>query len=126
MDLDVFRSLKKNDILFLDSSHAVGTGTDTVHEFLNILPELAPGVIVHFHDIFFPFDYPLPWVVEYHRVWAEQYLLNAFLMYNEEFEVLGCNGYIKVNFLSVFKERMPEQFQSRFGGSFWFRRKPND
>jgi hypothetical protein len=123
MDLDIFRSLKKNDILFLDSSHTVGSGTDTVHEILNILPELAPGVIVHIHDIFLPSDLPSDWIVDHHRVWAEQYLLQAFLMFNKEFEVLGSNVYMMLNFKSVFAERMPEQFQSRFGASFWFRRK---
>jgi hypothetical protein len=121
--LDIFRSLKKNDILFLDSSHTVGSGTDTVHEILNILPELAPGVIVHIHDIFLPSDLPSDWIVDHHRVWAEQYLLQAFLMFNKEFEVLGSNVYMMLNFKSVFAERMPEQFQSRFGASFWFRRK---
>ena len=83
-----FDSLGYNDILFIDSSHVVKTGGDVNYLFLEILPRLKPGVIVHVHDINFPFDYPRNWVIDRQRFWSEQYLLQGFLTYNSEFEVL--------------------------------------
>jgi predicted O-methyltransferase YrrM len=77
--LDLFRTLQANDILFIDSSHVVSTDSDVVHECLRILPELAPGVLIHFHDIFTPLDYPKKFVVANLCFWSEQYLLEAFL-----------------------------------------------
>uniref|UniRef100_A0A7S3L9S6 Class I SAM-dependent methyltransferase n=1 Tax=Amphora coffeiformis TaxID=265554 RepID=A0A7S3L9S6_9STRA len=119
--LEEFDVLEANDILFLDSSHVVATGTDTVHEFLNILPRLAKGVIVHVHDIFLPHDLPRHWVMGEHRGWSEQYLLAAFLMYNSDFEVVASSSYMVHKFQEEIKAAMPERFHQG-GGSFWFRR----
>jgi hypothetical protein len=66
----------------------VKIGGDVNYLFLEALPALAPGVIVHVHDIFLPWEYPRPWVQEMELYWAEQYLLQAFLAYNPRFEVL--------------------------------------
>jgi hypothetical protein len=85
---ELFRSLKANDILFIDSSHVVCMDSDVIHECLRILPELAPGVLVHFHDIFTPLDYPRKFVVDNLCFWAEQYLLEAFLAFNSAFRIL--------------------------------------
>ena len=86
--LDLFRSLEANDILFIDSSHVVSMDSDVVHECLRILPELAPGVLVHFHDIFTPLDYPKKFVMTNLCFWNEQYLLEAFLSFNSAYRVL--------------------------------------
>ena len=89
--LSVFDELAANDILFIDSSHVVRIGGDVVYEFLEIIPRLPPGVIVHIHDIFLPFEYPRDWVMQRRRFWTEQYLLQALLTCNSEFKVLVAN-----------------------------------
>jgi hypothetical protein len=88
LDLALFESLRADDVLFIDSSHVVSTGSDVVREHLQILPRLKPGVLVHVHDIFLPSDYPRNAVLENLWFWSEQYLLQAFLSFNPEFEVL--------------------------------------
>jgi len=86
--LDMFRALESGDILFVDTTHTVKLGSDVNYIILDVLPELASGVIVHFHDIFLPWEYPRVWFEEMQHYWAEQYLLQAFLAFNEAFEVL--------------------------------------
>ena len=86
--LSMFSSLQENDILFLDSSHVLKIGSDVKYEYLDILPNLKPGVIIHIHDIFSPAEYPKDWILKEHRFWNEQYLLQAFLTFNDHFEVL--------------------------------------
>jgi hypothetical protein len=88
VDLDVFLSLQSGDFLFLDSSHVVGIGSDVVREYLEIVPRLASGVLIHAHDIFIPADYPREAVLHNLAFWSEQYLLQALLMFNPQFEVL--------------------------------------
>lgn len=88
IDLNVFLSLESGDFLFLDSSHVVGIGSDVVREYLEILPRIHGGVLIHAHDIFIPADYPRPMVLETLSFWSEQYLLQALLMFNPVFEVV--------------------------------------
>jgi hypothetical protein len=88
LDIGVFEMLQSDDMLFIDSSHVVSVGSDVVREYLQILPRLNPGVLVHVHDIFLPSDYPRSAVLENLWFWSEQYLLQAFLSFNPEFEVL--------------------------------------
>jgi len=78
--LETFRQLEANDILFIDSTHVAKTGSDVNFIFFEILPILKSGVIIHFHDIFYPFEYPQAWVFG-GRNWNEDYFLKAFLMY---------------------------------------------
>lgn len=87
VSLDLFSSLQEDDILFLDSSHVVAIGSDVVREYLEILPRLRPGVLVHVHDIFLPHDYPREFIYRNLCFWSEQYLLQAFLSFNPEFEI---------------------------------------
>lgn len=87
VDLKFFKQLEKGDILFIDSSHVSKTGSDVNYIIFEILPVLNPGVIIHFHDVFYPFEYPKEWVYE-GRGWTENYILRAFLQYNEQFEIL--------------------------------------
>jgi Methyltransferase domain len=88
VDLDVFLSLQSGDFLFLDSSHVVGIGSDVVREYLEIIPRIAGGVVIHAHDIFIPADYPREAVLHNLAFWSEQYLLQALLTNNPRFQVL--------------------------------------
>lgn len=88
LDPSVVDSLNCGDVLFVDTTHTVRTGGDVTHIFLQLLPRLRSGVYVHIHDIFLPEEYPQHWVKQLRRAWAEQYLLQAFLAFNYEFEVI--------------------------------------
>lgn len=122
IDVEFFSRLESDDILFIDSSHTVKTGGDVNYLFLEVLPRLKPGVIVHVHDIFFPFEYRRDWMLEEFRFWTEQYLLQAFLIFNPEFEVLVANSYLNHYYLADVKAAFPN-LRRWIGGSFWMRRK---
>ena len=122
IDLEFFSQLDSGDILFIDSSHTVKIGGDVNFLFLEVLPRLKPGVLVHFHDIFLPFDYRRDWVMDELRFWTEQYLLQAFLSFNSEFEVLMANSYLAHRYMEDFKAAFSNS-PSWGGGSFWMRRK---
>ena len=122
VDFDFFSQLNSNDILFIDSSHTVKIGGDVNYLFLEVLPRLKPGVIVHIHDIFLPFEYRRDWVMEQFRFWTEQYLLQGFLMFNSEFEVLMANSYLNHYHQEDLKSTFPT-LPSWRGGSFWMRRR---
>jgi Methyltransferase domain len=79
--------LSAGDVLFVDTTHTVKTGGDVDRIFLDLLPSLAPGVWIHVHDIFLPYEYPRTWVVDERRAWGEQYLLQALLVFNDKFRV---------------------------------------
>jgi hypothetical protein len=83
-----FEALAADDILFVDTTHTVKVGSEVNHVILEGLPRLAPGVLVHFHDVYLPFEYPRDQVEGLGYHWAEQYLLQAFLAFNDDFEVL--------------------------------------
>jgi Predicted O-methyltransferase len=132
IDLEFFSQLQSGDILFIDSSHTVRIGGDVNYLFLEVLPRLKPGVIVHVHDIFLPFEYRRDWVMDEFRFWSEQYLLQAFLTFNSEFEVLMANRYLAHRYLDDLKAAFPslEKLKATLpnsvrwgGGSFWMRRK---
>ncbi len=122
IELDFFSQLEAGDILFIDSSHTVKIGGDVNYLFLEVLPRLKPGVIVHVHDIFLPFEYRRDWVMDEFRFWTEQYLLQAFLTFNSEFEVLMANSYLSYYHKEDLKATFPS-LPSLGGGSFWMRRK---
>jgi hypothetical protein len=122
INLEFFSQLESADILFIDSSHTVKIGGDVNYLFLEVLPRLKPGVIVHVHDIFLPFEYRRDWVMEEFRFWTEQYLLQAFLSFNSEFEVLMANSYVAHRYMKDLKATfMNSPWWG--GGSFWMRRK---
>ena len=123
IDLEFFSQLESGDILFIDSSHTVKIGGDVNYLFLEVLPRLKPGVIVHIHDIFLPFEYRRDWVLDEFRFWNEQYLLQAFLTFNSEFEVLLANSYLNHYHQEDLKAAFPN-LSSWASGSFWMRRKP--
>lgn len=122
LDLNMFQELQEGDILFIDSSHVVRCGGDVKHLYLKVLPILRKGVIVHAHDIFFPYEYPRSWVLEQFRFYSEQYLLQAFLMFNSEFEVLLCNSYLGRKHVEELRKVFPLSPWWSYGGSFWMSR----
>ena len=106
VESEVFLRLEPNDILFVDSSHVSKTGSDVNHAVFDILPRLAPGVYIHFHDIFHPFEYPKQWVYQ-GRSWNEAYLLHAFLQYNDAFAIQLSNSFIQHFHRDVVSRDMP-------------------
>ncbi len=125
MDPSVFQALEKDDLLFIDSSHVIRPQGDVLFEILEILPQLSSGVLVHFHDIFTPRDYPEAWIVSEHRLWNEQYLLEAFLSHNPEFEILATLNHLLHHFPDALVAKCPilAQQPGREPGSFWIRKK---
>jgi methyltransferase family protein len=120
-----FESLAADDILFIDSSHVLTIGSDVQYLFLEVVPRLAPGVYVHVHDIFMPAEYPRPWVLTEHRFWTEQYLLQAFLAFNSEWDVIWAGSYMHLEHPSALAAAFPSYGPSRHPGSFWMRRRPS-
>lgn len=119
--LEVFSNLKANDILFIDTAHVSKVGSDVNHIFFEILPVLKPGVVVHFHDVWYPFEYPQDWLWK-GMFWNEAYLLRAFLMYNAAFEIIVFNSYLNKCMTEQVRERFP-LFLEGPGASLWLRRK---
>lgn len=117
-----FQELTAGDVLFIDSSHVAKIGSDVNFLFFEVLPRLAPGVVVHVHDVFLPGEYPRSWVVDEHRFWNEAYLLRAFLTFNTEFEVLLANHYLAQKYPGHLRETFPNA-PWWGGGSFWIRRR---
>lgn len=120
--LDVFRSLQSGDLLFIDSSHVFKTGSDLHLLMFDVLPLLPPGVFVHFHDVFYPFDYPLEWLRE-GRYWNENYFLRAFLAGNRDWSIYFFNSYVALAFGDQIRERMPLCARNA-GGSLYVVREP--
>ena len=120
VEIETFKKLKKNDILFVDSSHVSKTGSDVNFILFKVLPVLNSGVIIHFHDIFYPFEYPKDWVYG-GRNWNECYILRAFLSYNSDFEILIFSDYLHKHHPELF-ERIP-MLKKNTGGSLWIRKK---
>jgi predicted O-methyltransferase YrrM len=106
-DVSLFASLRKNDILFIDSSHVIRPQGDVLFEYFELLPVLQSGVYVHIHDIFTPRDYPAEWVVQEIRLWNEQYLVEAFLSFNTEFRIIGALNYLMHNYPEQVAEKFP-------------------
>jgi len=119
--LTIFSELDSNDILFIDSSHVSKIGSDVNYIFFEILPALRPGVVVHFHDVFWPFEYPQEWVMDGGAL-NEAYLLRAFLQYNHVFEILLFNSYLGYKFGPLLEKLMP-RFLNDTGGSLWLRKR---
>jgi len=118
-------SLEAGDLLFIDSSHVAKIGSDVVYEYLEILPSLQPGVFIHVHDIFLPMEYPSEWLHKEMIFWNEQYVLQAFLSFNREFEVIAPLFAL----YNRYPETMDKYFPSckRFAcrpSSFWMQRIP--
>ncbi|GBF82872.1 class I SAM-dependent methyltransferase [Aphanothece sacrum] len=121
IDLQFFQQLSNNDILFIDSTHVAKTNSDVNYIFFEILPSLKSGVLIHIHDIFYPFEYPKSWIIQEKRAWNEVYMLRAFLQYNNNFKIELFNNFLTLFFADFFQEKMP-LCQKNTGGSIWLRK----
>jgi predicted O-methyltransferase YrrM len=121
VDLARFEQLEANDMLFLDTSHIVKTGNDVVFWLFHILPRLQSGVLIHIHDIFWPFEYPKAWIEE-QKCYTEIYLIRAFLMNNADYEIVHFNSYIQYMEKEKIEQRLPILNRTE-GGSLWIRKK---
>lgn len=119
--LELFGTLMAGDVLFLDTTHVAKTGSDVNHEFFQILPRLASGVIVHFHDMFADFEYPDVWIFDENKSWNEQYMMRAFLMYNTAFEVIYSNDGFARRRADIVR-RHCSAILSNPGGGLWLRK----
>jgi hypothetical protein len=117
-----FDDLSAGDILFIDSTHIVKTGSDVCCELFEILPRLPAGVLVHFHDIFWPFEYGEDWVLNENRSWNEIYALRAFLTYNSQFEIIFFNDFFRQFRRDLIAQTYPK-FLNNTGGAIWLRRR---
>lgn len=120
VSLNVFRELEIGDILFIDSTHVVKTGSDVNYILFEILPILNTGVLIHFHDIYYPFEYPKQWVMDGFG-WNEAYFLKSFLMYNKDFKIILFSDYMHKFHKQAF-EKMPLTFLST-GSNLWIEKK---
>ena len=93
--LETFDELAAGDVLFINSTHVLKTGSDVHHELFVILPRLRPGVFVHFHDIFYPFEYPDDWIRR-NFSWNEAYGLHALLADSARYKIEFWNNYLTV------------------------------
>lgn len=123
LDISIFKTLQNNDILFIDSSHVLKIGSDVQYEYLKLLPNINKGVLVHIHDIFLPLEYPKDWIFKHHRFWNEQYLLQAFLSFNNVFEILWPGHYMSIYFLDKLKKVFPSCSEKNLHVSFWMKRR---
>lgn len=130
VDLGVFRELTANDILFIDSSHVVKSNSDVAFEIFNILPALNDGVIVHFHDMFWPFEYPVEWIFNRKYSWNEIYFLRAFLMYNKAYRILFFNDAFACknrDAIAAFASpKVRDLFIENSGGGLWLRKEKRE
>jgi len=117
---EIYQTLEAGDLLFIDSSHVVKCGSDVHLLMFEILPRLQPGVFVHFHDVFYPFDYPTDWLTG-GRYWNENYFLRAFLSYNSEWSIKFFVTYAHYVFGDLIKEKMPLCVKN-LGGSLYIQR----
>ena len=118
--LDVFETLEAGDLLFIDSTHVAKAGSDVNHLFFEVLPRLASGVWIHIHDIFMPFEYPRSWIRE-GRAWQEAYLLRAFLMYNDAYQIRWFQSYMWSRHPDLVTKSIPGA-ANNLGGNIWLQR----
>lgn len=116
----LFEALGRNDFLFIDSSHVSKTGSDVNHILFEVLPRLHSGVIIHFHDVFWPFEYPLRWAVHELRSWNEIYTLRALLTDNNRLTIIFFNDFLSSRFPGICSSLCPS-FMRNPGGGLWLR-----
>jgi len=124
VDLALFDDLEAGDILFIDSSHVIRPWGDVLREFHEIVPRVKPGVLIQVHDIFTPRDYPEVWLRRQRRLWNEQYLLESFLAFNRDYEIICAANWLMHNHFEAFSAACPmvAEFPNKEPGAFWFRK----
>jgi len=122
--LTLFEELGDGDVLFVDSTHVAKLDSDVNQLFFEILPRLNVGVLVHLHDVAYPFDYE-PDMIDQGFGWNEAYLLRAFLQFNDRFEIVLWNDLLRTRFRSLLEEECPVLIEHECPGtegSIWIRR----
>jgi hypothetical protein len=117
-----FAKLQEGDLLFVDTTHTVKVGGEVNRLILEILPTIARGVLIHVHDIYLPWEYPREFITERRFFWAEQYLLQAFLAFNEQFEVLFGTHALARGYPDEISELVPNSCCATLPSAFWIRR----
>lgn len=113
--------LHPGDIFFIDSTHVLKTGSDVHHELFHLLPKVRPGVVIHVHDVPFPFEYTDFWVLERNYSWNEAYALQAFLMFNDAFRIIWWASMVKATMGSAMGAACPH-YAGNAGSSVWLQR----
>jgi len=121
LDLSMFDTLERGDILFIDSSHIIRPQGDVLFEFQQLIPRVKPGVIIHVHDIFSPKDYLDDWIKDKRLMWNEQYLLESFLAFNSEYRVLCALNFLTHHHRDALAAACPvfAEQKHREPGAFW-------
>jgi len=118
-----FNCLSCDDILFIDTSHIAKYGSDVNYLYFYIVPNVAPGCYIHIHDIFIPYDYPEKWVFENNMFFSEQYLVMAFLMFNNTFQIELAAQYLSQKYRERLNRFFP-RFKPYFSpGSLWIKKR---
>jgi predicted O-methyltransferase YrrM len=120
VNLDLYKSLESNDILFIDSSHVVKIGSDVQFIFEDILPSLEKGVIIHVHDIIWPFEYHETWLKS-KIYWNEAYFLRGLLSNSDRYEIIWFGSYFEKYLLEKEFLTIPALYTSGDSGSIYFR-----
>jgi predicted O-methyltransferase YrrM len=118
---DIVDELQAGDFLFVDSTHVMKTGSDVHYEFFHLLPRLQPGVIVHVHDVPYPFEYPNKWVFDENYSWNEAYALRAFLMFNDAFKIFFWPSMLARVYTDNIRQTFPTLLRNP-GTSIWIKR----
>jgi hypothetical protein len=121
VSLELFCCLEANDVLFVDSSHVLKIGSDLSRIFFSVLPTLRSGVLIHIHDMFWPFEYPKNVIAE-GRNWNEIYLVRSFLQHNDAFEILFFSSYLEIMHRSELEKNLKD-YSEYTGNSLWLRKK---
>jgi predicted O-methyltransferase YrrM len=111
-----FKVLKRNDILFIDSSHVSKPGSDVNYLLTQVLPLLNSGVIIHFHDIYYPFEYTKEYLLDLKLLWSEVYSVHNFLLFNDSFRILFFSDYMRFKLMEdrSFASLYPQAASSQF------------
>lgn len=121
VDPQIFTTLQENDILMIDNSHVSKTGSDVNYLMSEVLPILNKGVIIHIHDIFYPFEYPKEWLFEHKLNWNEIYTVHNFLLFNNTFEILFFSDFVQQQTKAQYADKAPLFFKDR-PSSLWLRK----
>ncbi len=116
----MFKKLEENDILFIDSSHVAKVGSDVMYEYFDILPVLKSGVIIHVHDMFYPFEYPEEWIKQ-GRAYNELYIVRALLMDSKKYKIIFFNDMMVKKYYEKYQESWMGNYPI-FGGSLWLQK----
>ena len=118
---EIFSTLQENDILLIDNSHVSKTGSDVNYLMTEVLPTLNKGVLIHIHDIFYPFEYPQEWLFDLRLNWNEIYTVHNFLLFNNAFEIVFFSDFMQQKLKEENYPGLPLFLKDR-PGSLWLRK----